>query len=763
MTASALTRLRRRRRSPAAALALLVLTMALLPAAGWASPVPRTEVLDPLLRAALDGDRGELDLIVQFRGDLRPGDVAEALDCGFEVLHSFRALPAIRARGPPEAVARLSLSPRVRWVELNERLSYFMDVSLKTINATMAWDSRVLAPDGAELQRIDGEGVTAVVLDSGVDAGHPDLDYGTKTIMNLKSDANLTWIEMENTDTSSGHGTHCAGTIAGNGDASGGARAGVAKGARLIGLSTGEAVSIFNALGALEWVYEHSRPGANPHNIRVVSNSWGTTSEYDHEDAIVQISEKITYENNVVVVFAAGNEGESDHDGSTRTTNPYSLTPAVISVAATEREGGGIASFSSRGLASDNFTWPDIAAPGVSIWSTQARRTLITAMRTQDGDMYYMAISGTSMATPHISGVVALLWQACPSMRVSELRDDFQGGGQYDNASYWSDPLTRMHEAEAILKLTSWYIPPSDENGVPGNSSTSLEGRPHDFAQGYGLVDVHRAVGLALALEKLRREDPAATVLDAYRAFTGALVDRELSRPTDTLQASWRGEWARFDGANGSVTYTNQVRSLFIPQGAERLVVEMQYTAVDMKERYAGTLGVRLDTDGDGSPDYTGSTAPTVTGTRREEIQLQGGDFYIGVDVVGRGFALKLRPDPLPGSSSSQYWEVMIEYSMTATLFFASPVNLTLEHPDYNPRVVPWEPGPPSERYGGGEIYLVKPCYDLSAVSLSGPPSRPPAPPPGPQLWLLGLLALVVIAALAYKRRGTIRRLLARR
>ncbi|MEM2870719.1 MAG: S8 family serine peptidase [Thermoplasmata archaeon] len=738
-------------------LTVLSLSGAFAPLANWAAPAPDPGRLDPVLLAALGSGAEELDVIARFREPLLPSDVQEARTCGLEVRHVFKALPALRALGPPEAVARLSLCPRLVWAELNEPLQYFMDVSLKTINATMAWDTRVLSADGSEHPGIDGTGVTVVVLDSGVDAGHPDLDYGTKTIMNLKSDGDLTWTEMENSDTSSGHGTHCAGTVAGTGEASGGARSGVAPGARLIGLSTGEAVSIFNALGALEWVYEHSRPGANPHNIRVVSNSWGTTSEYDPEDAIVQLSQKITYENNVVVVFAAGNEGENDHDGSTRTTNPYSLTPSVISVAATEREGGGIADFSSRGLASDNFTWPDLAAPGVGIWSAQARRTLITAMRTQDGDMYYMAISGTSMATPHVSGAVALLWQACPSMRVSELHDDFQGGGQYDNASYWSDPQTRMHESEVILKLTAHYIAPSDDNGVPENGSASLEGRRHDFAQGYGLINLHRAVGLALALEQLRRQEPGATVLDAYHAFTGMFVNRTVWRPTDTLQASWRGEWARFDGSNGSVTYTSQVRSLFIPQGASSLVLEMQYVAVNLKERYAGTLGIRVDTDGDGSPDYTGSTAPTVTGTRREEIQIQGGDFYIGVDVVGQGFALRYRPRFPPGSSENQYWEVMVEYSITATLVFAPPVNLTLDHRDYNPRVVQWDFGPPSAGHGGGEIYIERPYYDLALVAPPKPPARPPAPTPGFPLWLAGLVLALLGAGLGYRelrRRG---------
>jgi len=736
------------------ALALLAVlaTQALVgPAAAKAAPIPRESVLDPALLERLDRRLPQNEIIVQFRDRLLESDLAAAARAGLEVRHRFHAIPALYAAGPADAVWRLSREPRVTWIEHNEPLTYSMDRSLLTINATLAWDTQVVDRSGSLSPGMDGTGVTVVVVDSGIDAGHPDLDYGSKVIKNLKSDQNLVWTEVENSDTSSGHGTHVAGTVAGNGEASGGARAGVARGARLIGLSTGEAVAILNALGALEWVYDHSRPGNNPYNIRVASNSWGTSTEFDPEDSITQIIQRITYDNNVVVVFSAGNAGENDHDGSTRTTNPYSLTPAAISVAATARDGSGIASFSSRGLSADNFTWPDIGAPGVNIWSTQARRTLISAMQSRDGDMYYMAISGTSMAAPHISGLAALLWQACPSLRVSELRDDFQGMGQYDNASYWNDTETRIHEAEAIMKLTAAYIGPAGDNGVPGNSSAGLAGRPNDFAQGYGLVDAHRAVGLALALEDLRRADPSVTVLDAFGAFTGMFVDRTVRRPTDTLKAQWRGEWARFDGRNGSVAYTSQVRGLYIPPGASKLVLEMQYVAVSLDERYAGALGLRVDTDGDGTPDFTGSLTPTATGTRREELTISATDIYMGVDVQGQGFGLKFRPSPLPGSAGTQYWELMMEYAITATLSFGAAGNVTLNHTDYNPRVVPWQFGSPSPDFRGDGISMDKPFYDLKEVVLERP--RPPGAGerPGPQWWLAGVLAVVVGAGLGWR------------
>jgi serine protease AprX len=736
---------------PLAVLAVLVVQALVIPMAGWAAPIPRPEVLDAVLQERLDLGLSSYEVMVQFWGPVLASDLSALRQAGLEARHVFHAIPAVYAVGPADAVFRLSRSDRVFWMEYNEKLTYFMDRSLLTINATKAWDTQVIGRGGSVSAAIDGTGVTVVVVDSGIDAGHPDLDYGSKVIKNLKSDSNFVWTEVENSDTSSGHGTHVAGTVGGTGEASGGARSGVAKGAKLIGLSTGEGPAILNAVGAFEWVYDHSQPGNNPYNIRVCSNSWGSTSEYDHNDAIVQLTEKITYENNVVVTFAAGNEGSADHDGSTRTTNPYCLTPAAIAVAATERDGSGIATFSSRGLATDNFTWPDISTPGVNIWSTQARRTYITALKTQDGDFYYMAISGTSMATPHMSGITALLWQACPSMRVSEYRDDFQGNGQYENASYWNDSATRMHEAEVIMKLTADYIDQSGDNGVPGNSTPAFAKRPMDFAQGYGLVNVHRAVGLALALEDLRQADPDITVMDAYRAYTGMFINRTVSKATNTLKAQWHGEWARFDGNNGSVIYTSQVRNLYIPPGAGKLVLEMQYVAVNLQERYVGTLGIRVDTNGDGAPDFTGSMTPTVSGTRREEIPIGETGIYMGVDVAGQGFGLKYRPTILPGSSGVQYWEITIEYAVTATLIFNTMPNATLNHTDYTPRVAQWQFGSPTSDFRGGNLSLEKPFYDIGAVTLKKPYRPPAGEKPGPQWWLALVLAFVIGAGLGWR------------
>jgi len=272
-----------------------------------------------------------------------------------------------------------------------------------------------------------------------------------------------------------------------------------------------------------------------------------------------------------------------------------------------------------------------------------------------------------------------------------------------------------------------------------------------DFAQGYGQVNVHRAVGLALALEDLRQGNPKITVLDAYRAYTGMFINKTVSKATNTLKAQWHGEWARLDGNNGSVIYTNQVRNLYIPPGASKLVLEMQYVAVNLQERYVGTLGLRVDTNGDGAPDFTGGTAPTVSGTRREEITIGETDLYMGVDVAGQGFGLKYRPTVRPGSASVQYWEITIEYAITATLVFDAMPNATLGHVDYTPRVAQWQFGTPTSDFRGGNISLEKPFYDIGAVSLKKPYRPPPGERPGLQWWLALVLAFVIGTGLGYR------------
>lgn len=277
-----------------------------------------------------------------------------------------------------------------------------------------------------------GTGVTVAVLDSGVDATHPDLELGSKTIQNVKLVGDLglvgvsTYLENQpNTDTSSGHGTHVAGTVGGTGAASANDprrpnyHDGIAPGANLIGIGAGEAISILYALMGFDWALANQ----DKYSIDIITNSWGSSnSVYDPNNPINKASYE-AYKRGMVVTFAAGNDGPAED-----TLNPYAIVPWVINVGSGTKSGD-LSGFSSRGLEGDFYKHIDVVAPGSSIVSTRALNTPLPVLgpvvdpTDPAYHAYYAGMSGTSMATPFVAGTAALLLEANPELSPDQIEE----------------------------------------------------------------------------------------------------------------------------------------------------------------------------------------------------------------------------------------------------------------------------------------------------------------------------------------------------
>ncbi|MFN2587735.1 MAG: S8 family serine peptidase [Actinomycetota bacterium] len=429
----------------------LLLSLVAILTSGGAVPVTAG---DGGLRRAGGDEVSVLVHATRWRAALR-----DARSLGLRVGTTYPMIDVFVARGSDEALAALAVSGAVDRLEPNALLEYATDTSHEATRG-----ARVLA--GAVKVRgeaIDGRGIGVAVVDSGVDGTHPDLaprmggnvrivctapGFLIGTVTECRGPKEV--VELDNTDTS-GHGTHVAGIVAGTGAASRGRYHGAAPAATLYGVGMGTVAVVENALDGLRWVLEnHDR--VRP-RIRVVNNSWG--SGYDPENygdpetrALTKMIELLVDEG-IAVVFSAGNGGGDGTEARTSLECTIPV-PGVVCVANYDDldrgdRNGSIRETSSRGVAEDPSTWPDVAAPGTSITSTC--RPTLPLCRTGEApsDDLYATIGGTSMAAPHVAGIVAQLLQADRSLTpraVEDLLEDTAHEFRW-GAPYRTDPSNR--------------------------------------------------------------------------------------------------------------------------------------------------------------------------------------------------------------------------------------------------------------------------------------------------------------------------------
>lgn len=342
--------------------------------------------------------------------------------------HGFENFPVAVVRGPGPALEALRHVPGVESIWLDHQLEQ-----------VLAESRQVMGVDTVQQDLgHDGSGVGIAVIDSGIEATHADLEFGTKTVQNVEIvgaqgpeyDGPLTALalpieDVPDTDNVTGHGTHVAGIAAGSGARSNGRLRGVASGAHLVGIGAGE-IYLVTTLASYDWLLSNK----DEYGVRVLNNSWADGSiPYDPEHPL-NLASKAAYDAGIVVVQAAGNDGQSSGD----VYNRYAAPEWVLGVGGVDKLGR-LATYSSRGTAGRHV---DVMAVGSYIASTMAV-TGVTGIPNQfpfdatdpanpkvlptDEIPYYTYKAGTSMAAPHVAGIAALVLQAEPTLSPQQVME----------------------------------------------------------------------------------------------------------------------------------------------------------------------------------------------------------------------------------------------------------------------------------------------------------------------------------------------------
>jgi serine protease AprX len=431
--------------------------------------------LDPLAQQQLLNPAGSSRVIVRAaEGTLASSLISTVTDLGGTVLGALPLVNAQLVDIPNLALGALALDPAVERISYDRLLLGAMERTGATVRAT----------DVREELGFDGAGVGVAIIDSGVTSWHDDLagSGGAQRVHQFRDfvhGASRVYDDY-------GHGTHVAGIVGGNGADSSGRRTGIAPGAHLIVLKVldGEGRGrISNVIAALDHVVTHK----DTLNIRVVNLSIATGVYESYDTDPLTLAAKRAVEAGIVVVAASGNRGrnangQDAYGGVTAPGNaPWVITVGASShMGTTQRGDDTMAAFSSRGpSAVDHGAKPDVVAPGVGLeslsdpesafYTTKAKYLLEGTVATPY--LPYLSLSGTSMASPVVTGTVALMLQANPALTPNQVKAILQYTSQVD-PDY--DPLTQgagFLNARGAVRLAQYFAAPSETYPSPSGWS----------------------------------------------------------------------------------------------------------------------------------------------------------------------------------------------------------------------------------------------------------------------------------------------------
>jgi len=339
-------------------------------------------------------------------------------------LRQYRLVPISAMQLLPAEIEALSQDDSVEYVWPDLPVYACLDTSVPRIQAPRLWSVG-----------LRGEGIKIAILDTGIDPEHPDFAGRIAALTSFVGGSGVD---------DNGHGTHVAGIAAGSGAASQGRYQGVAPAARLYiakVLDRGGAGSMSGVMAGIEWAVQHG--------VHVINLSLGGDAPGDGSDALSTLCDQVVRQTGIVICTAAGNGGP----GITSVTAP-GCARYVITVGAVD-DADRVTEFSSRGPTVDGRVKPDVVFPGADIISAQAKDTALGPVVIPG----YVRMSGTSMATPHATGGVALLLQAKPDLKPDQIKQLLLTTSQNLNVSPHAQGSGRGDLWAAYQKLKSAAVP----------------------------------------------------------------------------------------------------------------------------------------------------------------------------------------------------------------------------------------------------------------------------------------------------------------
>ncbi|MGW1884812.1 S8 family serine peptidase [Streptomyces sp. NPDC001970] len=539
---------------------------------------------------------GPLPLIVTYAKGSRA-----ATPRGGDTVRSLPSIGGVAMKAEPGilwdtvATTRRAFSGGIEKIWLDGRVEADMAESNAQIGTPDAWEAG-----------LTGQGVKVAVLDTGVDAGHPDL---AGRVGESKS-----FIEGQEVADRHGHGTHVASTVGGSGAGSDGREKGVAPGADLaVGkvLDDAGSGSESQIIAGMEWA-------AKDIDAKIVSMSLGSRELSDGTDPMAEAVNALSAQTGALFVIAAGNAGAPGSLGSPGTADSALTIGAVDSA-------DEAAYFTSQGPRhGDHALKPDLSAPGVGILAARSQLS--------SGSGLYTAMSGTSMATPHVAGVAALLAEEHPDWTGAQLKEALMSSSKPLDASPYVLGAGRVDVPAATrARITA-----------TGSADLGFYGWPYEANK-----PVTRTVTYT------NHTDAPVTLtlaVEGAPAGVATLADSTLTVPAHgTAQTTVTGDGARADvGNNGGRITATAADGTVVARTAIGLVKEEErYTlTVHVKDRdgapTAAYLGVQKLAEGeDPFPERVGESGTL-------ELRLRPGTYTVdtfldvrgskGKDSLGLGF-----------------------------------------------------------------------------------------------------------------------------